>query len=78
MSEGRKPVWTALWIQRLLSTFSRLDADSARATRDGCDGAGERELRWYGRKGFTARAHAQQWVPGEPRKNDILPHPPHR
>jgi hypothetical protein len=35
MSEGRKPVWIALWIQRLLSAFSGLDPDSVRAARDG-------------------------------------------
>jgi hypothetical protein len=31
MSKGREPIWIAGWIQRLLSAFSRLDPDSARA-----------------------------------------------
>jgi hypothetical protein len=53
MSKGRKPIWMAGWIQRLLSAFSRLDPDAARAARDGCDRAGERELRWYGKRKET-------------------------
>jgi hypothetical protein len=41
-------------VQRILSAFSRLDSDAARTAREGCDRAGERELRWYGkRKEYT-------------------------
>jgi hypothetical protein len=50
MSKGREPIRIAVWIERLLSAFSRLDPDSARAARDGCDRAGERELSWYGKR----------------------------
>jgi hypothetical protein len=50
MSKGRKPIWISVYIQRLLSASSRLDSDAARAAREGCGRAGERELRWYGER----------------------------
>jgi hypothetical protein len=42
MSSGRKLVWIANWIQRLLS--APLSQDQARAAREGCDRAGQREI----------------------------------
>lgn len=58
MSEGRKPVWVFMWIQRRLSAFSPLDSDAVRTAREACDRAGERELHWYGRRGFAASARS--------------------
>jgi erythromycin esterase-like protein len=40
MSKGRKPIWMAGWIQRLLSAFSRLDPDAARAAQESANCAG--------------------------------------
>ncbi len=57
MSKGREPIWMAGWVQRLLSAFSRLDIESARVARHGCDHAGERELSWY-KKPVKARNSA--------------------
>jgi hypothetical protein len=37
MSEGRKPVWVALWIQRLFSAFSRLAHLRQFAVEDLCN-----------------------------------------
>jgi hypothetical protein len=48
MSKGRKLSLIVVWIRRLLSAVSPSPKDEA--AREGCDRAGERELRWQGKR----------------------------